>query len=390
MIIKPMIRNNICMNAHPEGCERLVREQIEYVRAQPKVESAQRVLIIGASTGYGLAARIVSAWSSAAGTLGVAFERPASGRRTATPGWYNTRSLEQMARAEGLIAETLFGDAFSDDMRAQTIAKIGELFGTVDLVIYSLASGLRTDPKEEVQYRSVLKPIGSAYSAQSLDPMRRQLQQVTVEPADKAEIEATIKVMGGEDWQLWTEALLEAGVLADGAHTVAFSYIGPELTQPIYRDGTIGRAKLHLEQTARELDRRLAAAVGGRALVSINKALVTRASAVIPVVPLYLALLFRTMKAAGLHEDCIQQMYRLFAERLYMRDGGPPLDDNQRIRLDDWEMRADIQQQVSALWPQVTQENLERLADIDGYVDDFLHIHGFGYADIDYDKDIQP
>ena len=390
MIIKPMIRNNICLNAHPDGCEHLVREQIAYVSAQPSVQGPKRVLIIGASTGYGLAARIVSAWSSAAGTLGVAFERPASGRRTATPGWYNTRSLEQMARSHGLVAETLFGDAFSDDIRDQTIAKLKELFGSVDLVVYSLASGLRTDPKQDIQYRSVLKPIGTTYHAQSLDPMQRRLQQVTVEPADEAEIADTVKVMGGEDWELWTDALLEAGVLAPGACTLAFSYIGPELTQPIYRDGTIGRAKLHLEQTAKTLDRRLATAIGGRALISINKALVTRASAVIPVVPLYLALLFKTMKAAGLHEDCVQQMYRLFAERLYVPDGDLPLDKEQRIRIDDWEMRPDIQQKVSALWPQVTQENLEQLADIDGYIDDFLHIHGFGYPDIDYDADIQP
>ena len=389
MIIKPMIRNSICMNAHPDGCERLVQEQIAYVRGQAQVAGPRRVLIIGASTGYGLAARIVSAFSSGAATLGVAFERAGSERRTGTPGWYNTYFLEQAARGVGLITETLFGDAFSDEIRAKTIAMIGEQFGTVDLVLYSLASGVRTDPKEGVQYRSVLKPIGAAYSAQSLDPMRRRLQQVTIEPANDEEIAATVKVMGGEDWALWIDALLDAKVLAPGARTVAFSYIGPELTHPIYRDGTIGRAKQHLEQTARTLDRRIRKALGARALISINKALVTRASAVIPVVPLYLTLLFKTMKKAGLHEDCIQQMYRLFAERLYRPDGKIKLDKEKRVRLDDWEMRPDIQSRVAELWPQVTKENLETLADIDGYVDDFLHIHGFGYPGIDYDKDVQ-
>lgn len=388
MVIKPMIRNNICMNAHPEGARELVREQIRYVRSRPSFEGPKRVLVIGGSTGYGLATRIAATYGSGAGTLNVAYESPAKGNRTATVGWYNTEAFEEAAGSDGFVAESLFGDAFSHEMKEKAVELIKERFGTVDLVVYSLASGVRIDPDTGERYTSVLKPIGEAYAAKSIDAKQGEIKDVRVEPATEEEIERTVKVMGGEDWALWIDALRDAHVLADGAVTVAYSYIGPDITRPLYRDGTIGKAKEHLEATAKELSEKLKSK-GGAAYVSINKAIVTRASAVIPVVSLYLSVLYRVMKEKGLHEGAIEQMYRLLRDRLYS-DGSVPTDPEGRIRVDDWEMREDVQSEVSALWEEVDDENVERIADVEGMRTDFLQIHGFGFEDVDYEKDVEP
>ena len=388
MVIKPMIRNNICMNAHPEGAKALVKEQIEYVQRQDSFEGPKRVLLIGGSTGYGLATRIAATYGSGAGTLNIAYESPAKGKRTGTIGWYNSHAFESYAKADGYVAESLFGDAFSHELKEKSVERIRELFGTVDLVVYSLASGVRVDPDTGERYTSVLKPIGKPYVAKSIDAKEGAIRDVRVEPAGDEEIERTVKVMGGEDWQLWIERLIEAGVLADGAMTVAYSYIGPDITRPLYRDGTIGKAKEHLEATAQQLAGRLSS-IGGDAFVSINKAIVTRASAVIPVVSLYLSILYRVMKEKGLHEDAIQQMYRLLRERLY-GSGDVPVDEARRIRVDDWEMREDVQAEVSRIWEAVSDENVEEIADVEGLRRDFLQIHGFGFDNVDYDEDVEP
>jgi enoyl-[acyl-carrier protein] reductase/trans-2-enoyl-CoA reductase (NAD+) len=388
MTIKPMIRNNICMNAHPDGLRIEVARQIDYVKAQPRVSGPRRVLIIGGSAGYGLASRIVAAYTCGAATLNVAFERPASGNRTATVGWYNTESFQTFARADGLECHTFYGDAFADDMKDQVAAFIKDEWGTVDLVIYSLASGVRTDPKTGETYRSALKPVGAPFAAKTVDTLTGEIREVTSEPATEEEIAATVKVMGGEDWALWIDRLLADGLLAPGAMTVAYSYIGPELIRRVYREGTIGKAKEHLEATARELSVRLSG-VNGSAYVSVNKAVVTRASSVIPVVPLYGVALFRVMKDMGLHEGTIEQAYRLFAERLYI-DGPIPTDEHDRIRIDDWEMRDDVQAAVLELFEFARDDNLRELTDIDNYHNEFLRIHGFGVDGVDYDKEIEP
>jgi len=386
MVVKPMIRNNICMNAHPQGCALHVREQIDYVRKQPRFRGPRNALIIGGSAGYGLATRIAAAFGAGAGTLSVAFEKPASEKRGATVGWYTSEAFKKEAEKAGLKAENIYGHAFSFEIKDEAIARIKELFGQVDLVVYSLASGMRPDPVTGVQYRSVLKPIGEVYRARSVNPMTGELTEVEISPAAEEEIQATVKVMGGEDWEMWVDALLKAGVLAPGAVTLAYSYIGPDITMAVYREGTIGRAKEHLENTAKVLTGKMAA-LNGAAYVSVNKALVTRASAVIPVVPLYLGILFRVMEKKGLHEGCIEQMYRLLSSRLYA--GGPvPTDDEGRIRLDDWEMRDDVQKEVLDIWNRIDQAGVAKLADFDRYQKDFLHLHGFGYDSIDYDRDV--
>lgn len=386
MVVKPMIRNNICMNAHPEGLKLHVKQQIAYVKKQRPFNGPKHVLIVGGSAGYGLASRIALAFGAGAGTLSVAYEKPASEKRTATVGWYASETFAEEARKAGLVAENIYGDAFSDEVKEQAIRKIKEIFGTVDLVVYSLASGVRTDPKTGVQYRSVLKPIGATYHAKSVNPLTGELQEVDIAPASREEIEPTVKVMGGEDWELWIDALSRAGVLAPGVITLAYSYIGPELTKAVYRDGTIGKAKEHLEATAKLLSKKLAP-LGGKAYISVNKAVVTRASAVIPVVPLYLAILFKVMKEKGIHEGCIEQMYRLFAEKLYARSE-VPVDEEGRIRMDDWEMRPDVQAEVDRRWKLVKGENLRQLADLEQYTRDFLNLHGFGFPEIDYEKDV--
>lgn len=386
-----MIRNNICLNAHPKGCELLVRRQIAYVKDSVSNRATQNgpknVLVIGSSAGYGLAARIVAAWGYNANTIGVAFEKAATKKRPATPGWYCTKTFETDARNAGLKAYTIFGDAFSNKIREEVMQLIEQQLGTIDLVIYSLASGLRTDPATEETYRSVLKPIGQHYRSKTIDPIKKELSDVAIDPAAEAEIAATVKVMGGEDWKLWTAALLDNNLFAKGARNVAYSYIGPRLTFAVYRDGTIGRAKEHLEKSATDINT-LMRACNGTAYVSINKAVVTRASAVIPVVPLYLAILFKVMKEKSLHEDVIQQMFRLFNERLYTREGAVALDAENRIRIDDWEMREDVQEAVQKIWDTVTQENVTQVSDLSGYTDNFLQIHGFGFAEIDYKQDV--
>lgn len=380
-----MIRSNMCMNAHPVGCQKEVQEQISYVTSQKPVDGPKKVLVIGASTGYGLASRIVAAFGAGAATFGVSFEREPSEKRTGTMGYYSDQVFQAEAKKAGLVAESLNADAFSHETKAEVVARIKELFGQVDLVVYSLASPVRKDPDSDTVFRSVLKPIGQTYTAKSINPQSGEISEVTIDPCEPEEIEDTIKVMGGDDWKLWMNALKNGGVLAPGVTTVAYSYIGPEVTRAVYRDGTIGKAKEHLEASAEEIGATLAE-LNAKAYVSVNKALVTRASAVIPVVPLYLSLLFRVMKEKGIHEGCIEQMYRLFSDRLY--SGDPKLDEKGRIRMDDWELREDVQQAVDDLWPQVTSENVAQLSDLEGYNRDFLAIHGFGREDVDYQADI--
>ena len=388
MVVKPMIRSNICMNAHRRGLEIETQTQIDYVEGQPPISGPRRVLVIGGSAGYGLASRIVAAYACGAETINVAFERPASGNRTATVGWYNTEYLEARLRDKGIYGATIYGDAFSDEIKDQVCAMIRARWDGIDLVIYSLAAPVRTDPVTGVTYRSVLKPVGEPFTARTVDMMTGEFREVTAEPATNDEIAATVKVMGGEDWELWTDKLISEGLLAKDCITVAYSYIGPELIRPIYRDGSIGKAKEHLESTAFRLTRKLSE-LGGRAFVSVNKAVVTRASSVIPVVPLYGVVLFRVMKEMGLHEGTIEQSYRLFAERLYT-GGAVPTDEEGRIRIDDWELRDDVQARVNEIFHRVDESTVRDLTDIDAYHGEFLRIHGFGVEGVDYDADIEP
>ena len=389
MIIKPKIRGFICTTAHPEGCAAHVREQIAYVRGKGAIAGLpKRVLVIGSSTGYGLSSRIVPAFAGGAATIGVFFERAAEEGRTGTAGWYNSAAFEKEAHAAGLYAKSINGDAFSDAIKEQTIAMIKADLGQVDVVIYSLASPRRTHPRSGTTFTSVLKPVGAPYTAKTVNTDKGIVSEITIEPASEQEISDTIAVMGGEDWEMWIDALSDAGVLAPGALTVAYSYIGPDITWAIYRNGTIGRAKEDLEATAKRLDEKLHAS-GGRAFVSINKALVTQASSAIPVVPLYISMLYKVMKGAGLHEGCIEQIQRLFADRL-APGASPQLDDKGRIRIDDWEMRPEIQQRVAEIWPQATTENLESLTDIAGYRTEFLKLFGFGLPGVDYEAESDP
>ena len=388
MIIQPKIRGFICTTAHPEGCARAVQDQIDWVKAQAPFDGPKKVLVIGSSTGYGLASRIAASFGAGAATLGVFFERPADKKRTASAGWYNTVGFENAARAAGHYARSINGDAFSDEIKAQTIAAIKEDLQQIDLVVYSLASPRRTHPKTGESFSSVLKPIGDAYSSKTVNVQTGEVSDISIETASEEEIAHTTAVMGGEDWEMWIHALDEAGVLAEGVRTVAYTYIGPELTHPVYRDGTIGRAKNHLEQTGLTLNEYLQNK-NGSAHVSTNKAMVTQSSAAIPVVPLYISLLYKIMKEKDCHENCIQQMYRLFADRLYTDD--PPATDNQgRIRIDDWEMREDVQAAVAALWSSVNTETLEAVSDIASYREEFLGLFGFGFDGIDYEVDVNP
>lgn len=388
MIIKPKIRGFICTTAHPTGCARHVEEQIRYVQSKPAIEGPKRVLVLGASTGFGLASRITSAFGCGAATIGVFFERPAEGSRTASAGWYNTAAFDAAAREAGLFTHSINGDAFSEEIKQQTIQAIKDNLGQVDLIVYSLAAPRRIDPRTGETHSSVLKPIGKSYTSRTVDTNSGVITEVTLEPASDEEINGTIKVMGGEDWRLWIEALDEAGVLADGVTTVAYSYIGPAITYAVYREGTIGSAKDHLEQTAHELQTMLNGK-GGRAYVSVNKALVTQASSAIPVVPLYISLLFKVMKEKGLHEGTIEQIHRLYADRLYTGSAAA-VDEAGRIRIDDWEMRDDVQREVAALWDKVTTESLPDISDIEGYRNDFLKLFGFGIEGVDYEADVEP
>lgn len=389
MIIKPRIRGFVCITAHPEGCAAHVREQIAHVRAQGPIEkSPKRVLVIGSSTGYGLSARIVSAFGCGADTLGVFFERPASNGKPASAGWYNSVAFEEEAKKAGLWAKSLNGDAFSNELKTQAIEAIKEKMGQVDLVVYSLASPRRTDPRTGETFRSTLKPIGESYTAKNLDTDKKEITTVTIEPASQEEIDHTVKVMGGEDWEMWIEALNEAGVLAPGATTCAFDYIGPKVTWPVYTNGSIGAAKKHLRETASRIDAMLKVD-RGRAFVSVNKAVVTQASSAIPVVPLYISILFKVMKEKGLHEDCIHQIDRLFRTQMW-NDGYLNYDDEGRVRVDDWEMREDVQSAVAAIWPDVTTETIDALTDFDGYQENFLRLFGFGLPGVDYAAEVEP
>ncbi len=388
MIIAPKIRGFICTTAHPEGCARHVADQIAVVKARGPVDGGpKKVLVIGASTGYGLASRIAAAFGSGAATIGVFFERPSEPGRTATAGWYNSAAFENEARAAGLYARSFNGDAFSDEMKAEVVAAVKADLGQVDCVIYSLASPRRTHPRTGEVLKSVLKPVGESYTNKNLNTGTGVVNEVTIEPVSGDDIAQTVAVMGGEDWEMWIDALLEAGALAPGARTVAYSYIGPELTWPIYKNGTIGRAKEDLERAQKALDAKLSP-LGGKAWVSVNKALVTQASSAIPVVPLYISLLYKIMKAEGTHEDCIEQMDRLFRERLY--SGGAQPDEAGRIRLDDWEMTPAVQDLVAERWREVTTENLAGLADFAGYQSSFLRLFGFGLEGVDYAADTDP
>ncbi len=391
MIIEPRIRDNVCLNAHPEGCFSQVADQIDYVTTREEIVGPKRVLIIGASNGYGLAARIVSTFASGAATIGVAFERPANKKRTASAGWYNNEAFLAAARKQGRHALSINGDAFSTDIKARVLDSVRDELGEIDLLVYSIAAPRRVDPQTGEQYSSVIKPIGQPYTAKTVDFQSGEVRVETSEPATADQVAQTIKVMGGEDWALWIEQLFEAKLLASGFQTIAFSYIGPELTRPIYRDGTIGKAKEDLERHVGSINATLAplsgAPLSGRAVIGVQKALVTRASAVIPAVPLYISLLYRVMKSKGLHENCIQQIYRLYHDFLFAAQP-PAVDELGRLRLDDWEMRPDVQAEVAELWQQVTSDNIGQLADLEGFREEFLRHHGFGIAGIDYHRDV--
>jgi enoyl-[acyl-carrier protein] reductase / trans-2-enoyl-CoA reductase (NAD+) len=391
MIIKPRIWNNICVTAHPLGCAAQVRSQIDYVKTKDKIDGPKKTVIVGASNGYGLAARIVSTFNCGSATIGVAYESAGKEKRTATAGWYNTESFIAEAQKEGYPAWNVNGDAFSEAIKTQVVSLIKENLGHVDFFVYSIAAPRRIDPITGEIYSSVIKPIGEKFTAKTVDFLTGKLGSVTAEPATEEEIEQTIKVMGGEDWMLWIKRLLQEDLIKNEFLTIAFSYIGPESTKAIYRDGTIGRAKLDLESKADEINR-LIASVNGRAIISVNKALVTRASAVIPAVPLYIALLYKVMKKKHLHEGCIQQMYRLYHDVLFTGKD-PKMDSKGRIRMDDWEMRKDVQQTVSELMEIVEAQNLdniEALGDMKGMLEEYLRHHGFGMPGVDYSQDIAP
>jgi enoyl-[acyl-carrier protein] reductase/trans-2-enoyl-CoA reductase (NAD+) len=386
MVIEPMIRSNVCLNAHPQGCLHQVKAQIEYVRDCDKIVGPKRVLVIGASNGYGLAARIVSTFSCGADTVGVSYEREALRKRTASAGWYNNEAFTQLAQAQGHGVWNINGDAFSQEVKEQVKELVQTHLGQIDFLVYSIAAPRRQDPETGEMHSSVIKPLGQAYTAKTVDFMTGEVSEQTTPPATEQEVANTIKVMGGEDWALWIDHLLEAGLLAPDFLTIAFSYVGPEQTRAIYRNGSIGKAKEDLEQHVTKINARLQS-LGGRAVIGIQKALVTRASAVIPAVPLYIALLYRVMKSKGLHENCIEQMVRLYRDFLFS-PSGTPTDERGRYRLDDWEMRPDVQQEVTQRWQEATSGNVHQLGDIEGLRAEFLRHHGFGIQGIDYQADV--
>lgn len=389
MIIKPKIRGFICTNAHPAGCAASVSEQIEYVKQQGPVEGApKKVLVIGASTGYGLASRITAAFGGGADTLGIFFEKPPTEKRTASAGYYNSVAFQDAARAAGLYAESLNGDAFSNELKEQTIAKLKAEMGPVDMVVYSLASPRRTDPNTGETYSSTLKPVGQSYTTKGLNTDTEVVSDVTVEPATEEEIANTVKVMGGEDWEMWMDALADAGLLAEGCKTVAYTYIGKELTWPIYGKATIGKAKEDLDRASKAINEKLEK-IGGESRVAVLKAVVTQASSAIPVMPLYISLLFKVMKEQGCHEGVIEQIYSLFANQLYTT-GERDIDEVGRLRVDLKELDDAIQDKVKELWAQVNTENLRELSDYAGYQEDFLKLFGFGFDGVDYDADVSP
>lgn len=387
MIIAPKVKDFLCLTAHPEGCKKNVSNQIAYVRSKGEIPGqAKKVLVIGCSTGYGLASRIVAAFGCHADTIGIMFEKPAKGKRTATPGWYNTAAFEQFAKEENLYAKTINGDAFSKEVKDQTIEMIRKDFGKVDLVIYSLAAPRRTAP-DGVTYRSVLKTTGEEFTNKNLNLKDNTVGTKTIPAATKEEIHDTVKVMGGEDWKLWMEALSKADVLEENAVTVAYSYIGSELTYPIYFEGTIGEAKKDLHKTAQEITEEMKEK-GVHAYISVNKGLVTQASAAIPIVPLYMAILYKVMKEKKVHEGCIEQIDRLFLQKRLLDK--PQIDEHGWIRLDDLELSEDVQKEVKRRWELVDTDNIKELGDIEGYWEDFYHMFGFGEEGVDYEADVDP
>ncbi len=390
-VIKRRSRGFICINAHPEGCRLNIERQIAEVTDRLSASRGQfprNVLVIGASTGYGLASRITAAWGCGARTLGVFFERPPEGDKTASAGYYNTVAMHERAKRDGLFTASLSADAFSDECKRKAIEIIRREMDPLDLVIYSLAAPKRTNPSTGTVHHSVLKPIGQAYTSRTVELDSEKIASVTLEPATDKEIADTVAVMGGDDWRMWMNALLADGLLAPSARTIAYSYIGPALTWPIYRDGTIGAAKKDLDQAAHDIDTMLSQKLGGHAWISVNKAVVTQASAAIPVVPLYLSVLSKVLRGKGLEEEPIQQMRRLFADVL-LNDSAPTTDETGRIRLDDREMRPDVQFEAAALWPQVTTENLRELTDFSGFQRAFRNLFGFEVPGVDYAKPVE-
>ena len=387
MIIKPRVRGFMCITSHPIGCEANVKSQVDFVKSQSAIESPKRVLVIGSSTGYGLAARITAAFGGGASTLGIFFEKPGTERKSGTAGWYNSAAFHKFAKQDGLYAKSLNGDAFSDDVKERTIATIKEDLGQIDLVIYSLAAPRRQHPKTGEVFNSTLKPVGKDITMQGVNTDKEEIQEFSLEAANAQEIADTVAVMGGEDWAMWMDALGTAGVLAEGAKTTAFTYIGEKMTWDLYWGGTIGMAKKDLDTRVLSIREKLAV-TGGDARVSVLKAVVTQASSAIPVMPLYLAILFKEMKLKGTHEGCIEQLYRLFTECLY--NDSPRTDEEGRLRVDELEMLPEVQDRVAAVWAQITTENLAELTDFAGYKHEFLRLFGFQMEGVDYDAEVNP
>lgn len=384
MVVEPKVKGFICTTAHPKGCEESVRRQIASTKKFGMVEGPKRVLVIGSSTGYGLASRIAVTYGYGAGTIGVAFERESNGKRTATAGWYNTKAFEKFAKEDGYYAKSFNGDGFSEEIKKQVIECIREDFEQVDMIIYSMAAPRRTLP-DGTSVSSVLKTVGEPFTNKTIDLRTNEIKEVTVPAANEEEVRATVQVMGGEDWKDWITALNEAGVIKQGAVTLAYSYIGPVVTHAIYKEGSIGHAKKHLYDTSVELSEQFAN-IGLRAYIAVNKALVTQSSAAIPVVPLYISLLYRVMKDAGLHEGCIEQMNRLFLDKLV---GDVETDDQGRIRMDDYEMKEEVQQKIADVWDGIDSGSVQELADIKEFWDEFYHMFGFGYDNVDYTEDVE-
>ncbi|WP_233899361.1 enoyl-ACP reductase FabV [Tenacibaculum piscium] len=385
MIIEPRTRGFICLTSHPTGCEQNVKDQIAYVQSKGKIEGAKKVLVIGASTGFGLASRITSAFGSDAATIGVFFDKPATEGKPGSPGFYNTAAFEKEATKAGLYAKSINGDAFSNEIKEQVVNLIKQDLGQIDLVIYSLASPVRTHPVSGKRFKSVLKPIGEVFTNKTVDFHTGKVSEISINPAEGDDVANTVTVMGGEDWKMWIDALQAENLLSEGATTVAYSYIGPEVTKPVYRNGTIGAAKDDLEATAFSISDDLKS-IGGKAYVSVNKALVTQASSAIPVIPLYISLLYKIMKSKGIHEGCIEQIQRLYSERLF--GGDVALDEKGRIRVDDWEMREDVQAEIAELWQKATTENLSEIGDLEGYSKEFFKLFGFKVDGVDYDAEV--
>ncbi len=385
MIINPKFRGFVCTTAHPEGCAKNVTKAIDYVKGAKSIKGPKNVLVIGASTGYGLASRIVSTFGAGAGTIGVVFERSASENRTATAGWYNTAAFEKYAGENGYYSATINGDAFSKEIKEETIELIKKDLGKVDLVIYSIASAKRIHPVTGAVFSSVLKPIGKTFKEKTVNFHSYQVSDMEINPADEDEVRETVAVMGGEDWKMWIDSLMAADVLADGAITAAYSYIGPEITYPVYRNGSIGKAKEDLEKTAGMINKELKK-INGKAVISVNKALVTQSSLALPVVPLYISILSKVMKEKGIDEGCIEQIYRLFSEELYKSNLS--LDDEGRIRMDDLELRSDVQKEVFELWKKINTDNIKELSNIEEFRNEFFKLFGFGHSDIDYDDEV--